>query len=104
MGSKAAGSQRSGVDGADGSQCAVRAFLDVGLNIIEGRGSLAAGAGGEKEGGQREGYKGDAKITHRCKAWVQLKYRPFAQDESRMPGKAQALWNSQKTHSGLHRS
>lgn len=72
MGAKAAGCQRSGVDGTDGGQGAVGTLLDVGLYIIEGSGGLAAGAGSEKEGGQREGYDRDRKMAHWCKAWVQL--------------------------------
>lgn len=72
MGAKAAGCQRSGVDGTDGGQGAVGTLLDVGLYIIEGSGGLAAGAGCKKEDGKREGYDGDGKMTHRCKTWVQL--------------------------------
>lgn len=49
---KTAGGQRSGVDSADGGQGTVWTFLDVGFNIVERRGGLAAGAGSEKENGQ----------------------------------------------------
>jgi hypothetical protein len=59
--------ERGGVDGAESGQGTVGTLLDVGFYIQERSGNLAAGAGSEKEGGQREGYDGDGKMTHRGK-------------------------------------
>lgn len=67
MGAKAAGSQQGSIYGADSGEGTVRTSLNVGLYIIEGRSGLAAGAGSEKEGGQREGYDGEGKMAHRVR-------------------------------------
>ena len=52
MGADTAGGERCGVNGTDSGQGAVRASLDIGLNVVQRGCGLAIGTGDENKGGQ----------------------------------------------------